>query len=190
MTDEELEIEPEDEYEPNLWDEIEEAEVAIAGKAASIVLLFLASILVLLLAAAVVGVVYRVATTGPIDANLNPLNMIFASRVIVGAARLSLLFVAAYVIFSCIGLISERRWLVSLWPPKASEPVAKSVKAVVEDRDSLLGALGEAYQQIEGLQQTNEALVAEITELGEAHDQILDYVSTITSEEEDASGDA
>jgi hypothetical protein len=179
-----LEIESQDDEPQGLWEEIEQTEFSLTARAASIVLLLLGGLIVLALPIAAVGVMVRAATAGQIDPHLNPLNMIFASRAVVGAARLSLLFVAAYVIFSCIGLIAERRWLISFWPPKASDPVSKSVKSLVEDREMLSEALGEANETIEGLQIANADLVAEITELGEAYNEAVDYISTIQPEED------
>jgi hypothetical protein len=131
----------------------------------------LAILVVLGLCVAVVGVMYRVSKTGEVDPHLNPLNMIFANRAIVGAVRITLLFVAAYIVVSCIGLLWQRRWLISFWPLKAADPVAKSVGVLDEERAAYEAALADAYQTIETLQESNQAYSAEITEMGDAYEE-------------------
>lgn len=173
--------EPDDE-ELDIWGQIEEAEVSLASKITGVTLGILVILVVLGLAAAALGVMYRVTTQGPVDAHLNPLNMIFASRVVVGATRLALLFVAAYVVISCIGLIAERRWLTSLWPLKASDPVRTSVRTLDQTNEIYDAALGDAYATVEALQESNQALTDEITALGDAYDEALDYINRINAE--------
>jgi hypothetical protein len=61
----------------------------------------------------------------PTERNPNFVDEIFASRVVILAARIALMFAATYVAVSVVGLIANRRWLSQLGPFKASDPIAR-----------------------------------------------------------------
>lgn len=172
----------EEEDDRDIWAEIEETEASLATKIAGVTLGGLAILVVIGLAVGTLGVIFKIATQGQIDPHLSPLNSIFASRAVVAASRITLLFVAAYVIASCIGLMAAGRWLNSFWPLKASDPIPASVQTIDEARESADSVLGEAYETIDSLQAANQALAAEITEMGEAYDEAIDYINRLEAE--------
>jgi hypothetical protein len=54
--------------------------------------------------------------------------------VVILAVRIALLFAAAYVAVSVVGLVANRRWLVALGPFRASDPIARLGNGATSDR--------------------------------------------------------
>lgn len=110
-----------------------------------------AYVLLLLL---VVGTVLVIVAlfSGEVPTKRDPgfIDTIFASAIVVGAARIALLFACGYVVISVIALIAGRRWLRQVGPIAADE-VSKSVTDVVEERDLLAADLADARDTIEVL---------------------------------------
>jgi hypothetical protein len=105
------------------------------------------SVILALLAA---GIVFAIIGIYPhkIPAARNPsfVDNIFASRIVILAMRIALLFAAAYVAVSVVGLVANRRWIAELGPFKASEPLARldeSAAAMESDLAEALGTIGE-----------------------------------------------
>lgn len=84
---------------------------------------------VIVLVALGVGVVFAVIGVYPhkIPQPRNPsfVDDIFTSRIVVLFVRIAIMFAAAYVVISVVGLILGRRWIAELGPFKASEPIAR-----------------------------------------------------------------
>jgi hypothetical protein len=94
------------------------------------------------------------------------------------AARIALMFAAAYVAVSAVGLIASRRWLSQLGPFKASDPIARLDSNTEIVQNELQDALG----TIENLEQR---LVESDESLAKAQDDIellLDHVDMMEAE--------
>jgi hypothetical protein len=109
----------------------------------------------LVIAAALIGgivlavvIAVRLFEAGAISPDASPIDQIFASRIVVFAIRVAILFAALYGIVSAVALIVQRRWPSQVGPLQISE----GVRALRNERDDLRHLLGLARQEIEGLQ--------------------------------------
>jgi hypothetical protein len=106
------------------------------------------AIVVLVMLACLAAAVYAVIEIYPhkvrIPTNPSFVDNIFDSRVVILAARIVLLFAAAYVAISVVALVAGRRWLAQIGPFRASEPLkqldktAEQLEAELKDaRDTI-----------------------------------------------------
>jgi len=106
------------------------------------------AIVVLVMLACSAAVVYAVIEIYPhrvrVPTNPSFVDNIFDSRVVIAAARIVLLFAAAYVAISVVALVAGRRWLAQIGPFRASEPLkqldktAEQLEAELKDaRDTI-----------------------------------------------------
>jgi phosphotransferase system glucose/maltose/N-acetylglucosamine-specific IIC component len=109
---------------------------------------FAVFILVLLAAGIVFAVVGIYPHKIPTTKNPSFVDDIFASRVVILAVRITLLFASAYIAVSVVGLIASRRWIAELGPFKASEPIAR----LDESAAAMEADLGDALKTIEDLE--------------------------------------
>ncbi len=141
---------------------------------------FAVVILVLLAAGIVFAVIGIYPHRIPAEKNPNFVDNIFASRVVILAARITLLFAAAYVAVSVVGLIANRRWISQLGPFKASDPIAR----LGHSAEALESDLQDAVETIQKLEQR---LVESDESLGKARTDIevlLDHIDTIEDKKE------
>ncbi len=95
------------------------------------------------------------SVAGGVEAEEDPLSVIFASRPIIVAARVVVLFVAFYIVASIIAHVAARQWLTGIGPVQIGE----SVRALKEQRDSLLAALSDAEREIAHLEREYSEVV-------------------------------
>jgi hypothetical protein len=74
---------------------------------------------------------------------------VLASRVVIAAIRLAIVFGAVYVVVSVVALIARRQWLTKIGPVEVSTPVA----GVEADNQQLEGELTQADEDIGKLRQ-------------------------------------
>ncbi len=103
-------------------------------------------------------------------ADSNAIDNVFASRVVVGALRIGILFLVGYIVLSVIMGIVHGRFLVGVGPVKTE--ALFSVKALRAERDELVDDLSAAQELIESLQ-------AEVHARDEALDKLFDLVDTL-----------
>jgi hypothetical protein len=77
----------------------------------------------LILVAALV-VVDAVLAPTPISEEPDFIDTILASKAVVAAIRIALVFAAAFVVFSVTAMASQRRWLVRVGPVEVSDEVS------------------------------------------------------------------
>jgi hypothetical protein len=90
-----------------------------------------------------VATVVKLFSQGEPRAVGNPLETIFQSRVMIGAARLTLLAAALYVALSVLSHIRRGQWLTGAGPFKVSEAARTLRDEAAERRDELKQALAE-----------------------------------------------
>jgi hypothetical protein len=84
------------------------------------------------------GIVFSIAaadaTLAPVPASKEPgfIDTILASRAVIAAIRIAIVFAAAFLVLSVIALIASRRWLARVGPVEVS---AKVPDITVEKRD-------------------------------------------------------
>jgi hypothetical protein len=106
------------------------------------------------------------------------IDTIFASRTIVGAARIVVLFGGAYIVASVVVLISRGQFLTKVGPIEVSESVA----GITRDRDFLAQQLGAARETIDVLEQHLIETNAGFEETSTTLTQALDYIGTLEAQ--------
>ena len=141
------------------------------------------AVLILLLLAA--GIVFAVVGIYPhqVPTTKNPsfIDNIFASRVVILATRIALMFAAAYVAVSVVGLIASRRWLSQIGPFKASDPIAQLDRST----ETLEEGLQDAVETIGDLECR---LIDSDDALAKGQDDIellLEHIDTIEREQKE-----
>lgn len=129
-------------------------------------------------------IAYRVWNAGAIDPKINPLNTIFASRIVVGAIRIAILVAVVYVIVSMIVWAMRGEFLTGAGPIQ----IGKSAKAAAEDRDNLAVELSTARQTISNLEGRLEETAEALDNTGRDLDLALEYISTLEAREEGNQG--
>ncbi len=138
----------------------------------------LAALIVVLIGGLAVGAVVVLIlafTVGRVDPHYNPLNVVFASRTIVAAARLTMLFIAGYVMLSIVAHIRDRRWLSGMGPVKIQD----SVQAMDREREQLASAVREAQGEIDDLRGELRRAVEQLAESEEAQDAAFDHITKL-----------
>ncbi len=144
------------------------------------------AVLVLVLLAAGIGFAVIGIYPNKIPTIKNPsiVDNIFDSRVVILAARIALMFAAAYVAVSVVGLIASRRWLSQLGPFRASDPIARLDESGEALESDLHGAL-EAIQELEQrLAESDDALAKTRVDIG----ALLDHLDMMEAEKEGTNG--
>jgi hypothetical protein len=117
----------------------------------------------------------------PLGTSPSFIDSIFASRTLVGSARIMLLFGAGYVVLSIVVLIGRQQWLTKFGPIEVSESVA----GIAHERDALAEQLEEARQTIDALEDRLIETNAAYEETTEALSSTLDYISRLSEEGDD-----
>ena len=126
----------------------------------------------------VVLVGYRVYVAGEISADANPINTIFASRVVVGAVRIGILVALVYAIVSMIVWAMRGEFLTAAGPIQ----IGKSAKAASEDRDRLAEQVEEDGRTIARLEQELEETAEALERTGSDLDAALTYIDRLRAE--------
>ena len=101
---------------------------------------------VIIVLGAIVGAVamfIRMYLHGTVDSSGNPLRAIFASRLMISAARLTILFLGVYLIVSVLFHMRRGQWLTAAGPLKVMESVQKLTRRVDEQEGHLQESRGE-----------------------------------------------
>jgi predicted small integral membrane protein len=135
----------------------DDGRVTALERASRGLVLFVLLLLATEVALAVVGLrSYEV----PTSRNASFVDNVFASWIVILAARMALLFGAAYIAVSVVGLIASRRWLAQLGPFKVSDPIARfDCNAVAVDEEMKDAA--EAVQDLERELMSSDTALAE-----------------------------
>jgi hypothetical protein len=91
-----------------------------------------------IIAGAIVGMIFMLVQVwrgGPITPSGNPLKAIFASRLMVAAARMALLFVGVYIAVSILVHMRRGQWLTAAGPLKVSESLRTLTTQSAERRE-------------------------------------------------------
>lgn len=139
----------------------------------------LAALAVVVLPVLVVLVAIRTYTAGEIDPTVNPVNTIFASRTVVGAVRIAILFAVVFLIVSLIAAAVRGQFLLQIGPVRLSE----SVRGVAADRDRLAADLSQAGRTIADLEGKLQDAVTQLDRTGEDLDLALEYIGTLEQKE-------
>jgi len=117
---------------------------------------------------AVLGLAAADAVLAPAPAPRDPdfIGTILASRSVVSAIRISIIFAATFVVLSVIALSVRRQWLRRIGPVEVSEEV---LHLDFENRD-LEARLGRAREEIEELK-IDVAFAQQLIEMGYGRDQ-------------------
>lgn len=113
----------------------------ISGVAAAIAGVIMGGIGLALLGAAIL-VVHEAVTAGtrePIDPNF--LEQIIASKTVLAAIRIALIFAAAYVVISVVVLMSRRQWINKIGWVEVSEGTISANEELAAENESLYDAL-------------------------------------------------
>lgn len=121
---------------------------------------------------------YHVYQAGKISADVNPINTIFASRIVVGAVRIGILVALVYAIVSMIVWAMRGEFLTAAGPIQ----IGKSARAAAEDRDRLAEEVGEAGRTIAKLEQELEDVAGTLETTGQDLDAALAYIDTLEAE--------
>lgn len=90
------------------------------------------------------GVMFvRLYLDGTVQPNGNPLRVIFASRLMLGGARLAILFVGVYIMVSILVHMRRGQWLTGAGPLKVSEAARRLTSNVSEQDERFTAAQGE-----------------------------------------------
>lgn len=119
--------------------------------------------------------IYRLYTAGEIDPNLNPVNTIFASRIVVGMVRIAIIVAVAFLITSMVAAAVRGQFILQVGPVRLSE----SVRGVAADRDRLAADLAQAGQTIAELQRELQETAHQLDRTGSDLDAALEYLATI-----------
>lgn len=137
----------------------------------------LAKVVIILVAVALLGAALYSIYPQQLAPEKNPsfVAEIFHSRAIIIMVRVAVLFAAAYVVASAVGLMAGRRWLTQLGPFRAAEPIAKLDDAAERLEEDLKDAVGTIDELSKSLDESDRALE-------DARDDIsslLDYIDTL-----------
>jgi hypothetical protein len=80
--------------------------------------------LVILFAAGIFAIGDAVFAPAPVAENPGFIDTVLASRAVVAALRLALIFASAFIVISVVALIVRRQWLVKVGPVQVSEQVS------------------------------------------------------------------
>lgn len=108
--------------------------------------LLVGAVVLLVIAGAVVGSVamfIRLYMSGPFPPNSNPFRVVFASRFMIGAVRLALIFLGVFLIVSILIHMRQGRWLTAAGPFKVLESVKRLTERVDEQAEDLAESRGE-----------------------------------------------
>ena len=119
---------------------------------------------------------------GKINPGQNPsfVDTIFASRTVVGAARIVLLLGGIYVVASIFVLMSRNQWLTKVGPIEVSESTA----GIAEERDALAAELRDTRELIDSLEERLAATSSAYQESSDLLRMALDRIDTLTDEKE------
>lgn len=129
-------------------------------------------------AGSIVLIGYRVYVAGEIDASANPLNTIFASRIVIGAVRIGILVALVYAVVSMMVWAMRGEFLTGAGPIQ----IGKSAKAAAEDRDRLAAQVAEDGRTIERLERELEDSAAALETTGKDLDSALAYIDRLEKE--------
>jgi len=104
---------------------------------------------VLLVAAGIYAIGDAVLAPTPTPEHPGFVDAVLASRAVMAAIRLAIIFAGAFVIVSVVALIARRQWLTRIGPVEVSTPVAH----VEADNQQLEGELARAMEDIATLRQ-------------------------------------
>ncbi|HEX6153508.1 MAG TPA: hypothetical protein VFZ19_08310 [Solirubrobacterales bacterium] len=86
------------------------------------------------------------------------IDAVFASRAVVAAIRIAIVFAALFVALSVTALIAQRRWLTRLGPVEVSEEVS-NFRAEIQRLEEDLGVAHEVIEALEGQDAHTQQLV-------------------------------
>jgi hypothetical protein len=109
------------------------------------------------------------------------LAIIFASRGVVGAVRVGIIFAAAYLVVSVCALIASRQWLTRVGPVE----IAQSAKGLVTERDELANDLATARDTIDELEAQLSKTMQEYKEAATTLQSAFDYIATLAGRDRD-----
>jgi len=117
-------------------------------------------LLLILLGLAAYALADAILADSPTPENPGFLDSVLASKAVVAAVRIAIIFGAAYVVISVVALIVRRRWLTRVGPVQVDEEVSGLVSENSYLRSALEGA-GETISDLEDeLRDTNDVLNA------------------------------
>ncbi len=138
-----------------------------------------------LLALLATGIVFAVIGIYPhkLPTENNPsfVDEIFASRVVILATRIAVMFAATYVAASVVGLIASRRWLSQLGPFKASDPIARLDSNAEIVQNELQDALGTIENLEQRLVDSDESLAKAQGDI----ELLLDHIDTMEAKKDE-----
>ena len=99
------------------------------------------------------------AVLAPAPAPEHPgyVDAVLASRVVMAAIRLAIVFAGGFVVLSVIGLVDQRRWLTKVGPVQVSEDVGVvdvGRKQSVSDLAQARAAIGKLRQELANSERT------------------------------------
>lgn len=104
-----------------------------------------AAIVVIVGAVVGAGVMFvRLFNSQILNPNQNPIDMIFASRLMIGAIRLALLFIGVYVVLSILAHMRRGQWLTGTGPLKVMEATQRLRSSVDAQEERVAAARAEA----------------------------------------------
>jgi ABC-type multidrug transport system fused ATPase/permease subunit len=80
--------------------------------------------LLILFGAAVYAIGDAVFAPTPVPASPGFIDTVLASRAVVAAIRLAIIFAGAFIVISVVALIARRQWLIKVGPVQVSEQVS------------------------------------------------------------------
>jgi hypothetical protein len=102
-----------------------------------------AVVVILAAAAGAIAMSVQMYRHGPIQATGNPLAPIFASRLMVGAARLAVLFIGVFIVLSILMHMRRGQWLTAAGPFKVSQAARRVASQVERKTEQLRQVTGE-----------------------------------------------
>lgn len=132
-------------------------------------------VLVLALPVLIGLVAYRLWAEGEIDPKLNPINAVFASRIVLGMVRIGVVVAVIFVIVSLVMASVRGQFLLQVGPIRLSD----SVRGVAADRDRLRSDLDQAGRTIGNLERKLQETVKVLESTGEDLDVALSYIASI-----------
>lgn len=127
---------------------LQAAEVAEASVAERIGQVIAVILFIALLPATVLLIVGIYPDDLPTKANPGFIDTIFASKIVIVASRVAVLFIAAYAVISVVGLIARRQFLTRVGPLQVSDSVAR----LDQEAEFLRSMLSDAQQTIDLLE--------------------------------------
>jgi hypothetical protein len=175
-------LEPEDGTRPS-WRHLDSSEklvLALQYTAAAVAMLAIVAGLVLTV---VIGI--RLFNAGTPNPHVSPLNNIFASRIVIFAVRVAIVFAALYAVVATVALLAERRWPTQVGPVQISE----SVRALRKERNELRRLAAQAGQEIEQLQDQLTEANSVIDDQREDLELALRHISRLSRQKDATDGD-